>query len=183
MTTVSLAEIEASPERYERLPNGVWRDKQSGQIARAAESTTKLTPADSQQINRKRWDLARAAAAEGLASVKGTDYETIKHIFAKQAGLAGDTSRGRASTHAAEFVMVKGGYTPDRAASSSTVTHNTLNIVDGRPFGEIARIIRDQRQPDQTEAAAPAVAAGSAAKTGCGLGELDDSIEYTEYNE
>lgn len=145
MTTVSLEEIEANPDRYKRCSNGVIRDGVTNRFVRADQNTAAITSTNSQRMTARRWELARQAASAGLANVPGmqSDMDTISLIFEKQGAMAADTSRGRASTHAAEFVMTKGGYTPDRGSGGSSVVHNTLNVIAGSGLADLLQDIRD----------------------------------------
>ena len=146
MATVSLAEIEANAEQYQLLPNGVWRDRKSGQFCNATGGGNKaITPASSQRMISQRWELARQAAADGLSEAPGmqSDMDTIKHIFKAQAGLAIDTARGHPSTQAAEFIMTKGGYTPDRQSGAAGTTVNIINVVEGAGAADLLREVRD----------------------------------------
>ena len=143
MATVSLAEIEADPARYQRCSNGVIRDGVTNRFVRAAGNSTAFTSRDATRLNKQRWDMARQAATSGLASLKGTENKTLEWIFKNQAALAGATKRGIASTKAAEFVMTKGGYTPERSQGAAGTTVNIINVVEGAGAADLLREVRD----------------------------------------
>ena len=144
MASITHEQARAEPDKYQICKNGVVRDRATGRFIAAGQNSAMIKPIDAQRMNKHRWELARQAATAGLASLHGADYKAISHIFEKQADLASDTARGRASTHAAEFIMTKGGYTPDRGSGGgSTVVHNTLNVLDGSGIGDLLRDMRD----------------------------------------
>ena len=144
MAGITQEQARLEPDKYEICKNGVIRDRKSGRFVAAAQSVTMMSPADAQAMNANRWQMARAAATAGLTAVNGSDYKAIAHIFEKQAGLAADTSCGRASTHAAEFIMTKGGYTPDRSGGAPGIVNNTLNVIAGSGLADLLQDIRDK---------------------------------------
>lgn len=143
MAGITIAEARKQPDKYQVCKNGVIRDRATGRFCAAGENKAALTPIDSQRMNANRWQMARAAASAGLANVHGSDYKAIEIMFEKQVELAVDTARGHPSTQAAEFIMTKGGYTPDRSQAAAGTTVNIINVVEGAGAADLLREVRD----------------------------------------
>ena len=143
MTTVSLEEIAANPDRYKQQPNGVWRDGKTGQWCNAAGSVTPFTQATATRANDTKRELWEANFTAGMAEHAGSggSARAIQLIGANITSIA-TTNAGLPAVKAAAEVARLGGWV-ERAAAGSGNTVNVLNVVDGRGVAELVRIIRD----------------------------------------
>ena len=144
MTTVSLEEIAANPERYQQQPNGVWRDGKTGQWCNAAANVDAFTPSVAKRANETKKELWEANFTAGMAEHAGSggSARAIQLIGANITSIA-TTNAGLPAVKAAAEVARLGGWVERAAAGGSGATVNVLNVVDGRGVAELVRIIRD----------------------------------------
>ena len=149
MTTVSKEEIAANPDRYQLQPNGVWRDKTTGQFCNAAGNMTEFTHASATDAVAIRQQLWQDNFNAGIASNHdGRQELAIQAIGTNITRIATKTS-GLPAVKAAAEVARLGGWVETNRGGSSGTTINVLNVAEGRGLADIVDIIRGIDTIDQ----------------------------------
>lgn len=147
MTTVSLEEIKANPERYQQQPNGVWRDSTTGQFCNAAGNATMFDHASATEAVGIRQQIWQENFNAGMASSHdGRQELAIQAIGTNMTEIATEGS-DTAAVKAAGEVARLGGWVERNTGSPGTIV-NVLNVVDGRAASELVRMIKDEQMID-----------------------------------
>lgn len=137
--------------------NGALRDPVTGRIIANPPGgpTTAIDPSVAAAYSRRRWQLYRQAAADAVkrANPANTPYAAWGVIVERQAALAADIERGRASTEAARFVGSALGALdrpPEGQARGGTADVTLPGDTLRRLIADL-RLLREQLGEDQSE--------------------------------
>ena len=149
-------EVVPAGQNVKILKNGAVYDLDKGRIvANPGGGTTAITQANATELINSRWERYRNSAVEGLAAAGAVNnrVDAWAWIVEKQAGLAADPDRGRASTEAARFVGSAVGAMPERGAAGANSGGDNVNISVPGAFlrGLLDDLRRARAENDQNE--------------------------------
>ena len=145
MATVSLAEIEADPKRYQRCSNGVIRDGVTNRFVRADQNTAAFTQATAKRANdikRSIWEVNFNTGMAEVAAGDGGSQERAMQMIGSNIGKIAATNDGMPAVKAAAEVARLGGWVERRQGAAGT-TVNIINVVEGAGAADLLREVRD----------------------------------------
>jgi hypothetical protein len=133
MTEQNTEDNQIIPANIRVLANGAWYNMDTKRIVRAPTRGNIENQAQASELANIRWRKAQAAAVQGLrdVSTKGSSLDAWRNIVRRQAELAQDTGKGRASTEAAKFIGNVTGFVQNELANNlANSSENRLTLSD-----------------------------------------------------